>query len=57
MKSDKVKRFSKTVRLPEHYIDLINAFPGNSFTARLINLINMTVDLLDDKEKEEVPFT
>ena len=50
---------SKTVRLPKSYVDLINSFPGVTFTGKLLQLINIALDHLDtDQEpEEEVPFT
>ena len=54
---------SKTVRLPKSYVDLINSVPGVTFTGKLLQLINIALDNLDDQNledqepEEEVPFT
>ena len=59
---------SKTVRLPQSYVDLINSFPGVTFTGKLLQLINIALDNLDNQNleelnlddqdpEEEVPFT
>lgn len=54
---------SKTVRLPKSYVDLINSIPGVTFTGKLLQLINIALDHLDNQSfedqepEEEVPFT
>ena len=59
---------SKTVRLPKSYVDLINSIPGVTFTGKLLQLINIALDNLDNQNleelnlddqdpEEEVPFT
>ena len=50
---------SKTVRLPKSYVDLINSIPGVTFTGKLLQLINIALDHLDNVQnlEEEVPFT
>ena len=52
------KLVSKTVRLPASYVDVIDSLPGLTFTGKLLELINIALDHLDDQEPEqEVPFT